>query len=505
MQRNSTQREISFTTYIDSGMTFFKEKSGLIKDKLYSWEWCEEKKAYIIRNAEEGYKHQQIIKRNRLLFSYESSTQISKDGYFWNKFDCEKYDWVERLYDSNYYICRKNGKYGIINDNDETIIDVVYPLITRLPRIVDIDIDDLYWYEPYQKREERKQQLGENVKPLVVIKITTYSGVYLLELTTRYKSKSYDAIYISGKNYLTEKDGRFGLISRMGVEIVPPNYSNAYPINETLYDAKVEREIPKKYLTGSWLEVDFNGNKSVIANNGRYYGVIPLTYEECFYVGHDLVNKYLVKENGKYGLIYFSELSKEYTLEIPIEYKSITFNVDNPFYGELIKDNIEEHLTESFTFAIVQDEIGYQLYRLGTRHNGVLGDHYQSLEFVRVDIRGCLERERNNPHLFVAQKNGKYGLLSPNGIPLTDFIYQLIGPIYRKEIRLIQDGNVISLSIDSLKRKYHGYIKQYKDVDKERSDPYKHLDMDEEVWDAMTDGQYGPYPGGDVDYDVFGF
>ena len=27
----------------------------------------------------------------------------------------------------------------------------------------------------------------------------------------------------------------------------------------------------------------------------------------------------------------------------------------------------------------------------------------------------------------------------------------------------------------------------------------------EEEWDARTDGQYGDYPGGDIDYDTFGF
>ena len=26
-----------------------------------------------------------------------------------------------------------------------------------------------------------------------------------------------------------------------------------------------------------------------------------------------------------------------------------------------------------------------------------------------------------------------------------------------------------------------------------------------EEWDALTDGQYGDYPGGDVDFDAFGF
>ena len=30
-------------------------------------------------------------------------------------------------------------------------------------------------------------------------------------------------------------------------------------------------------------------------------------------------------------------------------------------------------------------------------------------------------------------------------------------------------------------------------------------DWREEAWDALTDGQYGDYPGGDVDYDAFGF
>lgn len=30
-------------------------------------------------------------------------------------------------------------------------------------------------------------------------------------------------------------------------------------------------------------------------------------------------------------------------------------------------------------------------------------------------------------------------------------------------------------------------------------------DLERDTWDAMTDGQYGDYPGGDIDYDVLGF
>lgn len=34
---------------------------------------------------------------------------------------------------------------------------------------------------------------------------------------------------------------------------------------------------------------------------------------------------------------------------------------------------------------------------------------------------------------------------------------------------------------------------------------YCYDDLDHDTWDALTDGQYGEYPGGDVDYDIFGF
>jgi hypothetical protein len=34
---------------------------------------------------------------------------------------------------------------------------------------------------------------------------------------------------------------------------------------------------------------------------------------------------------------------------------------------------------------------------------------------------------------------------------------------------------------------------------------YDAYERDRDTWDALTDGQYGPYPGRDVDYAEFGF
>ena len=522
-------RELSFILTPFSGISYYLERSGLIKDRLYSCKLSDDKKTYTIRSVEEDNKHEQIVKRNHLLFVYNSTTQISLDGFFWDKFDCKEYDWVQRLNDSNYFICRKNEKYGIAKDDGVVIVDIVYPLITGIPKEPGKDLWEKFTNAPYPISKDRKEQLVVHNKPYIVIKVTTYDGEYLMDLTTMSKSKLYTKIYIWGNNYLVENKGKYGLISPMGVEIVPPNYSNAYPINETLYTGTVELRIPRKYRTGGWLEVDFNGKKSVIANNGKYYGEIPLEYDECIYVGKDLINQYLVKKNGKYGLISYNDLGKEYWVEIPIKYKSIVFNIDKPFYQEPFKNYVNQFAKEYFTFAIVQDEQGYQLYRIGTRNNGVWGEHYQSLEFLRVNLRNCLERERNNPHLFIAQKEGGFGLLSPKGEPLTNFIYQSIGALINDAIPICIDNKwgilnihgeeLLKCEFEEIINIYRGHTRVRKDgkeievkIDNrvhskmvERQDPYKDLNMDEEEWDAMTDGQYGPYPGGDIDYDVFGF
>lgn len=45
------------------------------------------------------------------------------------------------------------------------------------------------------------------------------------------------------------------------------------------------------------------------------------------------------------------------------------------------------------------------------------------------------------------------------------------------------------------------YYEDYEDQDY----GYTAEELEEMTWDAMTDGQYGPHPGGDIDYDMFGF
>lgn len=393
----------------------FKDTSGLLKEELISWYLCSDKKTYAIASAKEEKVHEQYVEpRHIRVFHYENMYSfISKDGFFYNKFSCEEYDWVIKIYDSPFYICKKDEKYGIIDDNNNIILDIVYPLITLLPKMLNIDIDELYWYEAPDIRESREEGLGENTKPYITLKITTYNCEYLLELTSFHKSKMYSKIYTFGKNYLVENKGLYGLITPTGEEILTPIYHKAYPIDDIFtYNSIPERYRYYRDSSNACIETDFEGHIVPIANNGKFYGEIPMEYDGCI----KIQNYFIVKKNGKYGLI--SKGFEQIYTHIPIEYKSITFDEHCPFYHywkEKGKPNI--------TFAIVQDENGFQLFDIISK--SPVGEHYQSIKFTYS--RGVNTDYRDNGSyvpFFIAEKNNRFALISQAGVPLTEFIYQ---------------------------------------------------------------------------------
>lgn len=407
MSEETNHRELSFVRDYNLKVGDYKETSGLLKDGLYSWHLCEDNKTYTIESAFENKMHQMYIEsRHMIVFNYHSKSLISKEGFFYNKFDCEDYDWVERIYSSDYYICRKNDKYGIIDGEGNVLIDIVYPLITRLPKIVDIDIDEIYWYEPPHIREFRREELGENTKPYLIVKITTYDGAYLLELTSMHKSKIYDKIYTFGKNYLVVLNGLYGLLSRMGEEVVPPQYAKAWPFDKTMVDWSLD----ERYRTGGWIEVEMNGKKVPIANNGKYYGEIPLEYDECNRIESSY---YKVAKTGQKGVVYVG--LRGLSVIVPVKYYDIYLDPYQPLI---------------VPYVIVQDEEGYKLFN--TRTKETIGESYQSLLFTfNIGLSRTEDYRRLGGYapFFLAKKYDKYALLSQTGIPLTDFEYQLIRPM----------------------------------------------------------------------------
>ena len=59
---------------------------------------------------------------------------INEYGYFYNLFSCKKYDGVLRLYE-DLYLCEKNEKFGLIDENGKTILHTCYNEIKCVDRI----------------------------------------------------------------------------------------------------------------------------------------------------------------------------------------------------------------------------------------------------------------------------------------------------------------------------------------------------------------------------------
>ena len=104
---DKAHRELSFDRDYSLEIGDYIDTSGLLKEELYSWRLCADDKTYAIESAKENDKQSQYIEsRHMVVFSYNSNSLISKEGYFYDKFNCENYDWVEQIYKSDYYICR---------------------------------------------------------------------------------------------------------------------------------------------------------------------------------------------------------------------------------------------------------------------------------------------------------------------------------------------------------------------------------------------------------------
>ena len=116
------------------------------------------------------------------------------------------------------------------------------------------------------------------------------------------------------------------------------------------------------------------------------------------------------------------------------------------------------------------------------------------------------EEFTNNPDSFQ-----KWGIINTEGVEVLPLEYDEIWKFYGKNIR-----HTTVVKHEDKHRVYFRDLKgsEYYEPDDEDASAfeddysgqsYYDEDWERDTWDALTDGQYGDYPGGDIDYDVFGF
>ena len=318
--------------------------------------------------------------------------------------------------------------------------------------------------------------------------------------------------------YPVNYNGKWGLYYSRGKEyIIEPQYEDASIIREGLWAVKKD---------GKWGFVDlFNCCQ------------IPFEYEQVSDFSHGYAHAVLfsfMEEDGEALIDHYGKT---------VHFKKTQLYDDKYWHGFEVKKSYVNHEEYSYLvngngdIVIPKDKYRY----LGRFSEGLLAASIdgEKLGFIDIEENVVIPFEYKAErwpdswdnivrHGFVTARldNGKYSeeciLINHNNEKVFPYTFRCKSLQFRNghyehfwDIGDRFKRNSISLIdiVNYKKGKDMSYlIRTDAEVEKERdlrrrryneSEPYEWTA--EDTWDAMTDGMYGDYPGGDVDYEVLGF
>ena len=343
---------------------------------------------YNVNDETEEYKTKIINDKNEELFTgYDKVESIEN-------FDSKQNLWYEK----NLLRVQKNGKYGLIDLDGKTVLNVEYDSILALKSVE----------ENLKISKNGKYGIVNNQGQIIVP--IEYSDVQVLK-------EGY-----SNEYKIIDENGKQGIISTSGTIIVNPQYDEIKYINSNeIYSAKIDNKwnlINKKgevlnnnyddytYLKGDYVIAQKDGKYGIITTNGDVK--IEPTYEELKYA---FSVYYIAKLNSKYGIINTDNVST-----IAIEYLNMTYWEEKDI---IIADKTETE-TVIFDSNLTQKLNGIFVFEdefIKARINGQ--DKYYTYKFEEKQTRDILTKNT----LFVTKQDGKYGYVDSQGNLVVKCIY----------------------------------------------------------------------------------
>ena len=139
--------------------------------------------------------------------------------------------------------------------------------------------------------------------------------------------------------------------------------------------------------------------------------VVPLTYDLVVPASSE---KYIVKTNGKYGVV-----DRENTKILEAKYLNLVYRSDANFYEGANSDNTSDLLDLTLNVKVtgivsmINTKDGYIRVRVDDEYK------YYNLKFEEKDSKEILKDNT----IFLSKKDGKYGFVDKNGVVVVDYIY----------------------------------------------------------------------------------
>ncbi len=394
-EKISNEKVYYFPAYVDGKWGVINSKGETVIDTTYD-------EIIVVPNSEKAvfvaaiitdettgtYTTKVINEKNETLFTqYEKVEAIEN-------YDSKQNYWFE---DSALRVL-KNGKWGLIDLDGNTVLEAEYDEITSLK-----SVDDNLLV-----KKDGKVGVVNNIGQIIVP--IEYSDVKLLK-------EGYKNEYA-----IVDENGNTGVISTSGTIIMEPQYKEIKYINSTeVYAAKIDEKwnlINKKgeVVNNSYTDYTYTKGDYVIVKQGEKYGIITLdgevkiepTYEELRYA---FSVYYIAKQEDKYGLI-----NTDNTAVIPFEFETMEYWEDKEIIiadrsatvTALFDNNLTEKLDGIFVF-----EDTYIKARMDGQ------DKYYTYKFEEKESKDILTKNT----LFVSKKDGKYGFVDSQGNNVVEYAF----------------------------------------------------------------------------------
>lgn len=320
--------------------------------------------------------------------------EISEYGFFYNIFSCRKYDVVLKL-SEDIYLCEKNGRFGLLNKNEKTILHVCYRDIKYVCGIPSIFL------------------------------VSTEIGVFLYNHNKQKQSEVYEDVARSSYGYYTFKaNDRYGLLNNEGEIVLKPEFEKSdkqlsirfknhyfpfYINNNLFYDKFSINEfdlcIKVTLLMQGYFYITKKDSKYGLCNSYLHCVSEPRLDDIVIYEYHHSLfcrTHYLIPEGGFVDVIFvIGKESNSYLL----------FNIQN--CQCIIKD-----CQEMKYITIDRDKVYVEF-----RKNGRIG--YVTFAGIIVSETDYDTIEVSH-HMYIVSKEGKYGAITSEGKMWAPCIYDSI-------------------------------------------------------------------------------
>lgn len=315
-----------------------------------------------------------------------------------------------KISNETYYAAFEDNKYGVINSKGEIIIAPGYEELIIVPDqnkdvfICTYDID-------YTQGTYKTKVLNSKNEEIY----TEYDKVEALSNYDNNNNISYNNSVLK-----VEKDGKYGLITIDGKQIVNCQYDKIYSLIGNENSIVVEKD----------------GKVGVIDNNGRM--VVEEKYKEIKKLSDNYKSGYIVvSEDNSYGTVdcanntilecKYAEIKPIYDNGIYVVKGTTGYNAVDKAGTVLTKKEYQDIKDVKLDEIIVKENDKYGVIK--TTGEQVVPCSYEDISFIST----------NN---FIVKNNGKYGIIGSNNEYVIDNKYQYIN--------YVEDADIIEVSEDGI-------------------------------------------------------